>query len=46
VLVFAATLAISIALTMLGWRFVEAPAIAAGRALIRGGAAIASKLRA
>jgi peptidoglycan/LPS O-acetylase OafA/YrhL len=44
--VFAAVLAVSTALAALGYRFVEAPAIAAGRALIRGGEALARGVRA
>jgi peptidoglycan/LPS O-acetylase OafA/YrhL len=39
VLAFAA----SVALSELGWRFVEAPAIQAGRALIRGGGALLAR---
>jgi peptidoglycan/LPS O-acetylase OafA/YrhL len=45
VLVFAVTLAISTALAVLGQRFVEAPAIRAGRALIRVGEASVRRLR-
>jgi len=45
VLLFAVTLAISTALAMLGQRFVEEPAIRAGRALIRVGEASARRLR-
>lgn len=45
VLVFAATLGISVVISMLGWRFVESPSIAAGRALIRGGEALARQVR-
>jgi peptidoglycan/LPS O-acetylase OafA/YrhL len=44
--VFAAVLAISTGLAALGYRFVEAPAIAAGRALIRGGETLARRVRA
>ena len=42
---FAAVLAISTALAALGYRYVEAPAIAAGRALIRRGEALARRIR-
>jgi len=45
VLVFAVTLAVSTALAVLGQRFVEEPAIRAGRALIRVGEASARRLR-
>jgi peptidoglycan/LPS O-acetylase OafA/YrhL len=45
VLVFAVTLAVSTALAVLGHRFVEAPSIRAGRALIRVGATSARRLR-
>jgi peptidoglycan/LPS O-acetylase OafA/YrhL len=45
VVLFAVTLAISTALAMLGQRFVEEPAIRAGRALIRVGEASARRLR-
>jgi peptidoglycan/LPS O-acetylase OafA/YrhL len=43
--VFVGVLAISTALAALGYRFVEVPAIAAGRALIRGGEALARRIR-
>ena len=45
ILLFAVTLAISTALAVLGQRFVEEPAIRAGRALIRAGEAGARRLR-
>ena len=45
VLVFVVTLAISTLLAVLGHRFVEEPAIRAGRVLIRVGAASARRLR-
>jgi peptidoglycan/LPS O-acetylase OafA/YrhL len=45
VVVFAVLLAASTALAALGHRFVEEPAIRAGRALIRSGTAIARRLR-
>lgn len=44
--VFAAVLAVSTGLAALGYRFVEAPSIAAGRALIRGSESLARKVRA
>jgi peptidoglycan/LPS O-acetylase OafA/YrhL len=43
-LVFAATLAIATGAAELGWRFVEAPAIRAGRAVIRAGEAFARRV--
>jgi peptidoglycan/LPS O-acetylase OafA/YrhL len=43
--VFVGVLAISTLLSVLGWRYVESPAIAAGRALIRGGEALARRIR-
>jgi peptidoglycan/LPS O-acetylase OafA/YrhL len=44
VLLFAATLAVSTALAVLGQRFVEEPAVRAGRALIRAGTASVRRL--
>lgn len=42
--VFVATLAVSTVLAAIGWRVVEAPAIRAGRALIRGGETLARRV--
>jgi len=41
--VAAITFALTVVLGMLGWRFVEAPAIRAGRAVIRAGEALAAR---